>query len=149
MYVGSLEKNASIFYSLYGDEDKSEVNINSCLHPIHFSCFLGINKSGFDFNCPLCAKKSNIYIPIDARDKKSKRRCENLINALEVVKYKNHDFGSLLITLIRHLVGSYGLNSLIFDKMFENEKKRMRKVDRVLLHMSCELANNMSSEQKE
>lgn len=82
MHVGSLEKNASIFYSLYGDEDKSEINISSCLHPIHFSCFTAISKSGFDFNCPLCTKKSNIYIPIDPSDKISRRRCGNLINAL-------------------------------------------------------------------
>lgn len=103
---------------------------------MHSSCYGNINKNGFDFNCPLCSKRSNILLPTDCRDKKSVNRCKNIINALEVSKFKNYDFNSLLLMLVKNLMGDYGLNALSFKPFYELEKKRRRKTDKIILELA-------------
>ena len=64
-------KNPFLNFKSYYNDDSKEVStrILSCNHKIHFNCYnqLMINamsdSNTVDFNCPLCKKLSNIFIP--------------------------------------------------------------------------------------
>lgn len=63
---------------------------------------------------------------------------------MEVVKNKNLDFDSLANFLFQHLVGNYGLNSLVCSSYYEENKKNMRKIDNIILNMLSKMFANFS-----
>lgn len=77
-----MTKNSSPTNNLYGSFDRTEIRFTGCLHVVHSNCFANLPKSNFDFNCPLCSKRSNICLPTDASNYKSIRRCNNIVNAI-------------------------------------------------------------------
>lgn len=77
------EKNQKVYSEMGNPENDywkifgTALNINSCGHPIHWSCFEDfLNKDefrkrnwnkGFDFRCPLCNKLGNLFLPANEK----------------------------------------------------------------------------------
>lgn len=145
VYLAKLVKDETLANSFHGQEDKAGISIETCRHPVHSRCFMGIDKnSNMEFSCPLCSKKSNIFLPINISNPVTLKQCENIINALHVVKFKSLDFTSIFPLLYRHLIESYGLGSLINLVDFAKEKTRKRANDELILEVACSFYENMS-----
>ena len=150
VYLAHINKDKTICGAIYADQNKANTLITTCFHTIHVNCYIEMNKSVVEFNCPLCTKKGNCIFPVkySYEEKRLNRICSNVINASMMILYKVYDNESNFILLFKHLLESKGLNSMISFTRYESEKFQRGKVDDYILGLLHEIYENSTEEQQ-
>lgn len=134
VYLADINKNSTLCGAFYGDENKTQAFINICFHTVHINCFIKMDER----ECPLCSKRINCVFPVNfvKTNKKLNRICSNIIISVMVSTFKVYDIENHFILILRHLIESYGLNSLVTLSKYEIQRKIKAKTDAFLLEFA-------------
>ena len=89
-----------------------------------------MKKKNMSFNCPLCNKNVNCFLPInpESTSKKVWNQCWNFLNALLVAHLEITDVQSLFSLFFDAYIENKGISRIIMEGLQTSDLKRKEKV---------------------
>ena len=115
IYPAKVLFKKSISSSFHGAEDKAQIHIKECFHPLHLQCFFKTDYQGGSFSCPKCSESFNFFLPeIICQDNKIlAQKCSNILVTSLIINDKYFDYDNMFIVLFKYILKEKCFESIL------------------------------------